>query len=136
MPEWIAPSLAHFGIDGEDAEPRPLPYVVVATGRPVTTMPELSQVDQAAERTPVDGWRLMARATLCVVDGPAEDEGFLIAPLVPGAFDPAWCDEVARCGGAFVVLLEEAELPERAGLVETAGRPGARGGFVPGVDHT
>jgi hypothetical protein len=64
---------------------------------------------------PVEDWVLMARATLCVLDGPG-DEGFLIGPLPQAQFErhASWCETVDRRGSAGVVLLSDTALQPRA----------------------
>jgi hypothetical protein len=76
------------------------------------------------------GWQIMAKLTMCVVDGPG-DAGRLVPTLSPPdeAEDmAAWCAAVEEAGGAVVVSL--VTLPAELDWDElfTGGR--ARGGFV------
>lgn len=80
------------------------------------------------------GWQVMARLTMCLVDGPG-DAGCLIPTLAgPDSSEEMadWCGAVASAGGAVVVSLET--MPEQIDWNElfTAGL--ARGGFVRSVD--
>jgi hypothetical protein len=78
----------------------------------------------------VQDWQIMAKLTLCVVDGPG-DAGCLIPALsAPDQMEgmAAWCTAVEEAGGAVVVSLTE--LPAELDWDElfTGGR--AHGGFV------
>lgn len=82
------------------------------------------------------GWQLMARMTVCVVDGP--DTGCLI-PAIGTSGDPgdlegvaAWCSAVGGAGGAVVVSLPAIPVEIDWDEVFTGGV--ARGGFVRSAD--
>ncbi|MET9953194.1 hypothetical protein ABZ135_16810 [Streptomyces sp. NPDC006339] len=80
-----------------------------------------------------EGWGIVPRLTLCVVDGPG-DHGTMIPALaapVLGDGDLAdWCEDAERAGGAIVVSLPT-PLPPHLDLPALT-RPGtSRGGFVP-----
>jgi hypothetical protein len=100
----------------------PEPMLVVTGVAEAAALPELAVADGRAARC--DGWSLLPRMTMCVVDGPG-DAGFLV-----GAFEAerAWFDAVDAVGGATVVAVDA----DPAGDLPTlAARPDARGGFVP-----
>ncbi|MGW3248761.1 hypothetical protein [Streptomyces sp. NPDC001070] len=109
----------------------PVPLVLLG-GAPVHT--SLPPLHAPGGRMPTcDGWSIAARLTLCLIDGPG-DAGCVV-PTLPPSEEPdaigAWCDGVARAGGAVVVSLDElpseVDEPDWEGLF-TGGR--ARGGFV------
>ncbi len=77
-----------------------------------------------------DGWRLVARLTLCVVDGPG-DAGFLVQALdgpAEAGDQSDWLRSVEATGGAVVVAAEG--LGEVRTLDEAAACSDVRGGFV------
>ena len=84
------------------------------------------------------GWQIMARATLCLVDGPG-DAGCLM-PTLTGPADsgdvsdmPEWCAAVASAGGAVVISVEA--MPDRFDWDELFTAGVARGGFVRSADE-
>lgn len=86
-----------------------------------------------------EGWSLVSRLTLCVVDGPG-DHGLVIPALsapVLGAADTSpgemadWCADAERAGGAVVLSLDH--LPEVIDWSALLAPGAARGGFVPAL---
>jgi len=88
-----------------------------------------------------EGWNIVPRLTLCVVDGPG-DHGPVIpalgAPVVGGADEgPAssgmgdWCADAEQAGGAVVLSLDS--LPEALDWSALLSSGTARGGFVPAL---
>lgn len=79
------------------------------------------------------GWSVVAKATLCIVDGPGELGCVMPGGLSVEEFDHVvqWCEGVERAGGAVVmsvgVLPGEGEPVDWDALL----RGGARGGFMP-----
>ncbi|MFD8594102.1 hypothetical protein ACFV1L_03790 [Kitasatospora sp. NPDC059646] len=87
--------------------------ILLLTGAPVhPALPALRLRDGAAPA--LDGWSVLARLTLCVLDGPG-DAGCLF-PTLGGAAGPEqvsrWCAEVERAGGALVVSLPDGTDPD------------------------
>lgn len=84
-----------------------------------------------AEVPPLDGWGLVPKLTLCVVDGPG-DLGVMIpafvAPLVGDGAIADWCADAEHAGGALV--LSTPTLPAPTDLRAVAHDPATRGGFV------
>lgn len=80
------------------------------------------------------GWQLMARLTMCVVDGPG-DAGCLI-PTLTGPDDAdnmsAWCAAADAAGGAVVVSVET--MPDQPDWNELFTAGIARGGFIRDAD--
>ncbi|WP_327290037.1 hypothetical protein [Streptomyces sp. NBC_01198] len=87
-----------------------------------------------------EGWSIVPRLTLCVVDGPG-DHGVVIpaftAPVVAAAGSPAadgmaeWCTDVEKAGGAIVLSLDR--LPDVIDWSALLAPGAARGGFLPAV---
>ena len=88
-----------------------------------------------------EGWNIVARLTLCVVDGPG-DHGLVVpalaAPVVGGADDgPAssgmgdWCADAEQAGGVVVLSLDR--LPEALDLSALLSSGTVRGGFMPAL---
>ncbi len=81
------------------------------------------------------GWSVVAKATLCVVDGPGDVGCVMPGGLSAEEFEHVveWCEAVERAGGAVVmsvdVLPGEAETVDWAALLDG----GARGGFMPAL---
>jgi hypothetical protein len=124
VPERIDASRAAFLFSVGSGER--VPSLIVAVGRDVASMPVLERDTEHA----VEDWVLMARATLCVLDGPG-DEGFLIGPLPEAQFD--WCETVDRRGSASVVLLSDPALPRGITAGDLSALHRARGGTVRAV---
>jgi hypothetical protein len=84
MVSFVPPEQCSFSVDDGDA-------VITLTGVTVSVQ---------------EGWSLMNRATLVVVDGPG-DEGFLVRRAAPDGSDMApagWDSSVSAGGGAWVEL--------------------------------
>jgi hypothetical protein len=98
MPSFLPPAAVQFEL---------------RDGRPVLRL----AAEESAAGTP-DGWSLMNRLTMCVVDGPG-DAGYLLARLGPDGLDTAprgWDDAVERAGGCTV------EFATNSLFVPSAGR--------------
>ncbi|WP_329460872.1 hypothetical protein [Streptomyces sp. NBC_01431] len=99
-------------------------------------LPVLTAPDGAVPRC--EGWSIVPKIALCVVDGPGK-AGLVIpalaAPVIdvadgatkPGDMDD-WCADAERAGGAVVLSLDE--LPEALDWAHLLGSGSARGGFV------
>ena len=83
MPKMLTPELVRFELRDDGA----------AVVRLLTEQPA-----EAAE----DGWSLMSRVTLCVVDGPG-DTGYLF-PRIGLDVPEGWDEALDKQGGAFVVF--------------------------------
>ncbi|WP_316739983.1 hypothetical protein [Streptomyces sp. MK7] len=88
-----------------------------------------------------EGWSIVPRLTLCVVDGPG-NHGLVVpalaAPVVGGAEDGTassgmddWCADAERAGGAVVLSLDQ--LPEVLDWSFLRSSGTARGGFMPAL---
>ena len=86
MVSFVPPEQCSFSVDDGDA-------VISLTGVTVSTE---------------EGWSLMNRRTLLLVDGPG-DEGFLVRRASPDGSDTApagWDSSVSAGGGAWLELLD------------------------------
>jgi hypothetical protein len=86
-----------------------------------------------------EGWSIVPKLTMCVVDGPGE-AGLVVpalaAPVITdGAADPTgmadWCADAERAGG--VVVLSLAELPQVLDWSFLLNSGTAHGGFIPAL---
>ncbi|MEU7154628.1 hypothetical protein AB0B15_42475 [Streptomyces sp. NPDC045456] len=88
-----------------------------------------------------DGWSIVPKLTMCVVDGPGE-AGLMIPALVAPVIDVVgesaepgemadWCADAERAGGAIVLSLDE--LPEALDWTNLLGSGAAHGGFMPSM---
>ncbi|MCX4743952.1 hypothetical protein OG455_00225 [Kitasatospora sp. NBC_01287] len=111
--------------------------VLLLSDAPVhALLPVLAAPDGAVPRC--DGWSIVARLTLCVVDGPGE-AGLVVpamaAPVIDGTGGTPemanWCADSEQAGGAVVLSLDE--LPEELDWAHLLGSGTARGGFVPSL---
>ncbi|MFJ1752353.1 hypothetical protein [Kitasatospora sp. NPDC088134] len=106
--------------------------ILLLAGAPVhEALPVLRTVDGAVPA--LAGWQLMARLTLCLLDGPGE-AGCVLPTLGSEAeLDAvaAWCAQVERTGGALVVSLPRRS--DLAGPLDWAALldGGSHGGFAP-----
>ncbi|MFB9387778.1 hypothetical protein ACFPM3_11515 [Streptomyces coeruleoprunus] len=81
----------------------------------------------------VDGWSVVAKATLCVVDGPGDLGCVMPGGLSPEEFEHVvqWCEAAEGVGGAVVMSLDalpgDGEEIDWGFLLDG----GARGGFMP-----
>ncbi|WP_405706164.1 hypothetical protein OG264_03645 [Streptomyces xanthophaeus] len=115
------------------------PVLLLADAPVHAYLPVLSAPDG---RVPAcEGWSVVPKLTLCVVDGPGE-AGIIIpalaAPVVDGAggtLEPGemadWCTDADAAGGVVVLSLEE--LPEELDWDHLLSSGTARGGFVPAL---
>lgn len=99
-------------------------------------LPVVSAPDGALPR--VEGWSIVPKLTLCVVDGPGE-AGLVIPSLTAVVIDVAdgapapgnmgeWCADAERAGGAIVLSLDE--LPEVLDWSHLLGSGTTRGAFM------
>ncbi|HSA48719.1 MAG TPA: hypothetical protein VLH10_01225 [Yinghuangia sp.] len=112
------------------------PVLLLAEAAVHDALPVVTAPDGAVPAC--DGWGIMARLTMCVVDGPG-DAGVAIpsfdAAVVaegrtttgPDAMG-AWCEDVDRAGGAIVLSLDR--LPEVPDWADLLGSGTSRGGFL------
>lgn len=110
--------------------------LLLLAGAPVhDALPLLAAPGEAVP--PCEGWSIVPRLTLCVLDGPG-DHGLLVPALaarVLGAADTApgemadWCADAGRAGGAVVLSLDH--MPEVIDWSALLAPGTARGGFVP-----
>ncbi|WP_030673742.1 hypothetical protein [Streptomyces rimosus] len=99
-------------------------------------LPVLAAPDGAVPRC--DGWSIVPKLTMCVVDGPGE-AGIVIPALVAPVIDDtdppggmaAWCTDAEAAGGAVVLSLDS--LPEVLDWPRLLGSGTAHGGFLPGL---
>jgi len=118
----------------------PQPVLLVALPDDVPPLPELA-LDEAGVPAHLDGWSVLAGATLCVVDGPGE-QGFLLPTILSGGGDDdsagqmrtslAWASGVEDCGGAYVLQVAAEQLDEPLAELMKGGAA-ERGGFVESV---
>ncbi|MFJ3334049.1 hypothetical protein [Streptomyces sp. NPDC086766] len=114
--------------------------VLLLAGAPVhDALPPLIAPDGAVPSC--EGWSIVPRLTLCVVDGPG-DHGLVVpalaAPVVGGADDGTassgmgeWCADAEQAGGAVVMSLDQ--LPETLDWSALLSSGTARGGFMPAL---
>lgn len=83
-----------------------------------------------------EGWSIVPRLTLCVVDGPGEAGLMVPAMVAPVVGSPAgpgrmadWCADAERAGGAVVLSVDA--LPDSLDWPALLGPGSSRGGFVP-----
>ncbi|MFJ7155040.1 hypothetical protein ACIQUQ_08865 [Streptomyces sp. NPDC101118] len=111
--------------------------LLLLSGAPVhDALPLLTASGGAVPRC--EGWSVVAKVTMCVVDGPGE-AGVIVPAFVAPVVDTAgggaapggmgdWCADVERAGGAVVLSLDE--LPEVLDQARLLGSGAARGGFM------
>ncbi|MFJ4579575.1 hypothetical protein [Streptomyces echinatus] len=114
--------------------------VLLLAGAPVhDALPQLSAPDGAIPLC--EGWSIVPRLTLCVVDGPG-DHGIVVpalaAPVVgeaDGGTAPGdmadWCGDAEQAGGAVVLSLDR--LPETLDWPALLSSGTTRGGFLPAL---
>ncbi|MFF5469940.1 hypothetical protein [Streptomyces achromogenes] len=114
---------------------------LLLAGAPVhDALPPLTAPDGAIPRC--EGWSIVPRLTLCVVDGPG-DHGVLVPALaapVTGSTDDGtapgdmadWCADAERAGGAVVLSVDR--LPETLDWPALLSSGTTRGGFLPAMD--
>jgi hypothetical protein len=110
--------------------------VLLLAGAPVhAALPVLNAPDGAV---PVcEGWSVLPRLTLCVVDGPG-DHGVVVPALAAPVLDPDadaagemadWCADAERAQGAVVLSVRDG-LPASFDPAALLASGTARGGFV------
>jgi hypothetical protein len=109
------------------------PVLLLAGAHVHDQLPLLAAPDGSVLRC--EGWSIIPKLTLCVVDGPG-DAGLLVpAMLAPVLAEDGgmaeWCGDVERAGGAVVLSLDE--LPEVLDWPHLLGAGVARGGFLGAV---
>jgi hypothetical protein len=130
MPEFIAGDRVRFLIPRSGDE-RTWPLLLVAAGSVLPDMPAAASELTLEDLPEANRWRLMARLTLCVLDGPGDTGMLMAADVARPDLMSSWCDSVERAGGAFVLAFAENELP--ALIIESprlVGLPRAQGAFV------
>ncbi|WP_367321812.1 hypothetical protein [Streptomyces sp. HUAS ZL42] len=115
------------------------PVLLLADAPVQDALPLLTAPDGAVPQC--EGWSIVPRLTLCVVDGPGE-HGVVVpalaAPVLGGADGgaasgdmAAWCMDVEQAGGAVVLSLDQ--LPEVLDWSALLSAGTARGGFMPAL---
>jgi hypothetical protein len=115
------------------------PVLLLADAPVHDALPLLTAPDGAVPLC--DGWSIVPRLTLCVVDGPGE-HGLVVpalaAPVLGGADGGAassgmadWCADAEQAGGAVVVSLDQ--LPDAVDWSALLSSGTARGGFMPAL---
>lgn len=117
------------------------PVLLLADAPVHDALPLLTASDRAVPLC--EGWSIVPRLTLCVVDGPG-DHGLVVpalaAPVVGGADDGTasasggmgdWCADAEQAGGAVVLSLDH--LPEALDWSALLSSGTARGGFMPAL---
>ncbi|MFI6654557.1 hypothetical protein ACIBL8_03430 [Streptomyces sp. NPDC050523] len=118
---------------------RAMPVLLLADAPVHDALPLLAAPDGAVPLC--EGWSIIPRLTLCVVDGPG-DHGIVVpalaAPVVGGAETGTapsgmddWCADAEQAGGAVVLSLEQ--LPEALDWSALLSSGTARGGFMPAL---
>ncbi|GAA3874958.1 hypothetical protein GCM10022207_45940 [Streptomyces lannensis] len=105
--------------------------VLLLAGAPIhDVLPRLTASDGVVPLC--QGWSVVPRLTLCVVDGPGE-HGIVVpalaAPVLDGADMGDWCADAEQAGGAVVLSLDG--LPDVLDWSNLVGSGTARGGFMP-----
>ncbi|MBL1085705.1 hypothetical protein JK359_27705 [Streptomyces actinomycinicus] len=115
------------------------PVLLLADAPVHDALPLLSAPDGAVPLC--EGWNIVPRLTLCVVDGPG-DHGLVVptiaVPVVGGADDATtpsdmgdWCADAEQAGGAVVLSL--GHLPEALDWSALLSSGTACGGFMPAL---
>lgn len=113
------------------------PVLLLADAPVHDALPPLAAPDGAVPLC--EGWSIVPRLTLCVVDGPG-DHGLVVpalaAPVVGGAGGGTaasgmddWCTDAERAGGAVVLSLDR--IPGTLDWSALLSPGTARGGFMP-----
>ncbi|MGC5003479.1 hypothetical protein [Streptomyces sp. DT203] len=115
------------------------PALLLADAPVHDALPLLAAPDGAVPRC--EGWSIIPRLTLCVVDGPG-DHGLVVpalaAPVAGGANDGGassgmadWCEDAEQAGGAVVLSLDQ--LPDVLDWSALLSSGTVRGGFMPAL---
>jgi hypothetical protein len=93
-------------------------------------LPVVTATDGAVPRC--DGWSIVPKVTLCVVDGPGQS-GCVIPSLAAPVSEPgdmfSWCAAADGAGGVVVLSLDE--LPDELDWNHLLTSGTSRGGFLP-----
>ncbi|MFE9440695.1 hypothetical protein ACFYO2_17115 [Streptomyces sp. NPDC006602] len=113
------------------------PVLLLADAPVHDVLPPLTAPDGAIALC--DGWGVVPKLTMCVVDGPGQ-HGLIIPAIAAPVLDggavsgdgpeamSAWCADAEQAGGAVVLSLEQ--LPEVLDWPHLLGSGTAHGGFV------
>ncbi|MFG2951451.1 hypothetical protein [Streptomyces adustus] len=115
------------------------PVLLLADAPVHAALPPLTASDGSVPLC--EGWSIVPRLTLCVVDGPG-DHGLVVpalaAPVVGGADGGTapdamgdWCADAEQAGGAVVLSMDR--LPEALDWSALLSSGTARGGFMPAL---
>ncbi|MFE5407203.1 hypothetical protein ACFQ9Z_39300 [Streptomyces sp. NPDC056580] len=115
------------------------PVLLLADAPVHDALPPLNASDGAVP--PCEGWSIVPRLTLCLVDGPGE-HGLVVpalaAPVLGRADGGAassgmadWCADAEQAGGAVVLSLDR--MPEAFDWSALLSSGTARGGFMPAL---
>ncbi|MGW3979551.1 hypothetical protein [Streptomyces mirabilis] len=113
------------------------PVLLLADAPVHDALPLLAAPDGAVPRC--EGWGIVPRLTLCVVDGPG-DHGLVVpalaAPVVGGPDEAGassgmadWCEDAEQAGGAVVLSVDQ--LPDVLDWSALLSSGTVRGGFMP-----
>ncbi|MEU3818122.1 hypothetical protein [Streptomyces sp. NPDC030392] len=108
--------------------------VLLLGGAPLCgVLPELRVADGRV--SVCEGWAVVARITLCVVDGPGDAGCVMPGALTAEEFPhlAEWCDAVERAGGAVVMSLDALPPADQALDWDALLFGGSRGGFMPAL---
>lgn len=115
------------------------PVLLLADAPIHDALPVLSAPDGAVPGC--EGWSIVPRLTLCLVDGPGE-HGIVVPALTAAVLETStgeavpgdmadWCTDVERTGGAIVLSLDR--LPETLDWNHLLTAGTSRGGFMPAL---
>ncbi|NUR03817.1 MAG: hypothetical protein HOY79_47095 [Streptomyces sp.] len=110
----------------------PVAAVVIAAEPGGTVLPPLAFYDTGTAKR-VLGWTVVARTTMCVLDGPGQD-GMLVPTISDtGQMDraAAWAEAVADAGGVLALQVARGRLD--ATVYDLLADAETRGGFVPNL---
>ncbi|QXE38680.1 hypothetical protein KQY30_35130 [Streptomyces sp. GMY02] len=116
-----------------------IPVLLLADAPVHGALPVLTAPDGAVPRC--EGWSIVPKLTLCVVDGPGE-AGLVVPALAAPVIDSAdgssepgnmadWCADAEHARGAIVLSLDQ--FPEVLDWDRLLGSGAARGGFLPSM---
>lgn len=115
------------------------PVLLLADAPIHDVLPFLTAPDGVVPRC--EGWTIVPKLTLCVVDGPGE-HGLVVPALAAPVFDGTegssgpgdmadWCADAEQVGGVIVLSLDR--LPEVLDWARLLGSGTTRGGFLPSL---
>lgn len=126
------------------------PVLLLADAPVHGALPPVTAADGAVPRC--EGWSVVPKLTMCVVDGPGELGIIipaLVAPVLGGGPDAAtnpaaspaadpgetaiagWCEDAEKAGGVVVLCVDR--IPEVLDWPALLGSGTARGGFLPAL---